>query len=166
MSFGLFLCNRCEKRFGSNCWKNYPILLDTQDNLSPSASTSQKVPSTPPPMFPSPFEFVMEFDATATMDAMDMDDNYQSDEYSGQAILPPIYTEHFCGASKIFGEGETFMDIFDKDGNAENQKMNLYYPFTSQTEWELASFLLKSGLSMVATDEFLKLQLVSTCILL
>jgi len=40
--------------------------------------------------------------------------------------------------------------------------MNLYYPFVSQPEWELASFLLKSGLSMVATDKFLKLQIVSS----
>jgi len=39
--------------------------------------------------------------------------------------------------------------------------MNLYYPFASWPEWELASFLLKSGLSMVVMDEFLKLQIVS-----
>jgi hypothetical protein len=53
------------------------------------------------------------------------------------------------------------MDLFDDDEYAENREMNLYYPFASQPEWELASFLLKSGLSMVAIDEFLKLQMVS-----
>jgi len=36
----------------------------------------------------------------------------------------------------------------------------LFYPFASQPEWELASFLLKSDLSRVAIDQFLKLQLV------
>jgi hypothetical protein len=71
------------------------------------------------------------------------------------------HTELFPGASEIFGKGKTYMDLFDDDEYAGNRETNPYYPFASQPEWELASFLLKSGLSMVATDEFLKLQMVS-----
>ena len=56
--------------------------------------------------------------------------------------------------------GKTFMDLFDEDLYAEYRAANLYYPFASQEEWQLASFLLKSGLSMSAIDEFLKLDLV------
>ncbi|KAF8800937.1 hypothetical protein BYT27DRAFT_7227077 [Phlegmacium glaucopus] len=40
------------------------------------------------------------------------------------------------------------------------RKGHLYYPFTLRDEWELASFLLCSRLSMAAVDHFLKLKLV------
>ena len=108
-----------------------------------------------------------EVDVMDAIDAMDMMDvnkaNYQSDDqYPKQdATLPPTHTELFPGASDTFGQGQTYMDLFDEDDHAGKREMNLYYPFASQPEWELASFLLKSGLSMVATDEFLKLQMVS-----
>lgn len=75
--------------------------------------------------------------------------------------LPPFFTEFFPGASSVFGQGETFMDIFDRDEHAEKRQANLYYPFASQPEWELASYLLKSNLTVSATDEFLGLQMVS-----
>jgi hypothetical protein len=75
---------------------------------------------------------------------------------------PQLYTESFLGSSKVFGNGETYLDIFDEDEYTDARQTNLYYPFASQPEWELASFLLKSDLSRVAIDEFLKLHLVST----
>jgi hypothetical protein len=103
-------------------------------------------------------------DTVDTVDTMDTNDaNHQSDEqYLEQdATLPPLYTETFPGASEIFGQGETYMDSFDNDEHADERKTNLYYPFASQPEWELASYILKSGLSMAAVDEFLKLQMVS-----
>ena len=113
--------------------------------------------STPPPVPPSsPM-------ATMFADAMDMEmDN--RDELSEQleaVATSPLYTEFFSRASKVFGQGETFMDLFDKDEHAEQRTVNLYYPFASQPEWELASYLLNSGLSMAVTVQFLKLQLVS-----
>ena len=54
------------------------------------------------------------------------------------------------------------MDVFDADPCAEKRKDNLYYPFASRQEWEIASFLLCSSLSMSAVDEFLSLNLVSS----
>jgi hypothetical protein len=74
---------------------------------------------------------------------------------------PPFYSVPFPGASQAFGKGKTFLDIFNKDDYADIRNDNLYYPFASQAEWKLASFLLQSGLSMAKTDEFLKLDLVS-----
>ncbi len=71
-------------------------------------------------------------------------------------LTPSSFLEHLK-----FMEKAKPMDLFDDDEYAENREMNLYYPFASRPEWELASFLLKSGLSMVAMDEFLKLQIVS-----
>jgi hypothetical protein len=62
----------------------------------------------------------------------------------------------------VYGRGETFMDRCDKDKFTERREGNIYYPFASRDEWELASFLLRSPLSMAAVDRFLKLELVSS----
>jgi hypothetical protein len=72
------------------------------------------------------------------------------------------YHEEFTGATQEWGVGETFMGKFDLDDFAELHKKNLYYPFTSKDDWEMAAFLLCSGMSMALIDDFLTLQLVST----
>jgi len=81
----------------------------------------------------------------------------------GNSESSPFYTEFYPEAALVLGQGQTFMDLFDEDEYAEKRVENLYYPFATLPEWELASFLLKSDLSMAATDEFLKLQLVCVC---
>ena len=127
-----------------------------------STATSEDVqllPSTPP-LIPQALSLTIPMDMMDMMDMMDIVD-------AMDAVDPKqdtTYAELFPGASESFGKGETFIDLFNGDEYAENQKTNLYYPFTSQQEWELASFLLKSGLSMVVMDEFLKLQIVSTAV--
>ena len=68
--------------------------------------------------------------------------------------------EVFEGSSKTYGKGTTFMAQFDYDRFANERTVNLYYPFASREEWELASSLLCSSLSMHAIDEFLSLDLV------
>jgi hypothetical protein len=72
------------------------------------------------------------------------------------------YREEFAGAAQEWGVGETFMDKFDLDDFAELRKKNLYYPFALKDDWEMAAFLLRSGMSMALIDDFLTLQLVST----
>ena len=66
----------------------------------------------------------------------------------------------FPGAGKTYGRAPTFLDRFNKDKYAPFRTINMYYPFSSEDEWELASFLLLSSLSMQKVDEFLKLKLV------
>ncbi|KAF8119429.1 hypothetical protein EV363DRAFT_1076614, partial [Boletus edulis] len=39
-------------------------------------------------------------------------------------------------------------------------RSNLYYPFASHNDWQVANYLLQSGLSMAKIDEYLKLNLV------
>ncbi|KAG2100261.1 hypothetical protein BD769DRAFT_1291473, partial [Suillus cothurnatus] len=56
--------------------------------------------------------------------------------------------------------GSTFLDLFDADEYAECRVDNLYYPFASKEEWEIADYLLRSSLSMAAIDEFLKLSMI------
>jgi hypothetical protein len=76
-------------------------------------------------------------------------------------ISNPPFFETYPGAAKAFGLGKTLMDIFDMDRHAGKRMELLYYPFASKTEWGLASFLLRSDLSMNSIDKFLKLELVS-----
>ena len=71
-----------------------------------------------------------------------------------------FFTEFYPGASKIFGSGPTFMDNFDNDQFAKERQVHSHYPFASKDEWQMASFLLRSGLSMAALDQFFKLELV------
>jgi hypothetical protein len=73
------------------------------------------------------------------------------------------YREEFIGASQEFGTGLTFMEGFDLDDFSDHRRKNLYYPFASKADWEMASFLLRSGLSMAKIDDLLKLELVSAC---
>ena len=71
------------------------------------------------------------------------------------------HVEEFGGAAKVHGTGSTFMDKFDKDQYAKNRRSNLYFPFASKQEWDLAAFLLRSPLSISDVDKFLSLELVS-----
>ncbi|KAI5988871.1 hypothetical protein F5J12DRAFT_907673 [Pisolithus orientalis] len=69
-------------------------------------------------------------------------------------------TDDFEGTAKMFGLGPMFMDKFNGDQFSNLQASNLYYPFNSHNEWELASWLLCSGLSMRAIDSFLSLSII------
>ena len=73
----------------------------------------------------------------------------------------PFIIKKHPTSSRVYGPGETFIDQCDKDKFAERRKGNIYYPLASRDEWELASFLLNSRLSMAAVNCFLKLELVS-----
>ena len=53
------------------------------------------------------------------------------------------------------------MDKFNSDEYALARIQNLYYPFDSKDEWELASFLLLSNLSQSSINKLLSLALVS-----
>ena len=93
-------------------------------------------------------------DIVITTDSPDSDaNNAESDS---------VFVEKHPGAAQTFGRGATFMDVFDADPHAPKRKHHPYYPFASRAEWELASFLLRSDLSMNAINKFLKLELVST----
>ncbi|KAG1900849.1 uncharacterized protein F5891DRAFT_1188342 [Suillus fuscotomentosus] len=57
-------------------------------------------------------------------------------------------------------DGTTFLDLFDTNEYANCRKDNLFYPFASRNEWEVADFLLRSLLSMAAINEFLALSMI------
>jgi hypothetical protein len=89
----------------------------------------------------------------------------QLDPTSNICRIPPSdainqHRDFYPGAARVYGKGHTFMDVFDADQFANERKENLYYPFASKQDWEIGSWLLRSGLSMPAIDQFLRLQLV------
>lgn len=73
-----------------------------------------------------------------------------------------IKTDH-PNIPQVFGQGLSFIDTFNRDEYAPQRTSNIFYPFASQDEWELAAYLLKSNLSMAAINAFLKLAAVGTC---
>ncbi|KIK35463.1 hypothetical protein CY34DRAFT_26607 [Suillus luteus UH-Slu-Lm8-n1] len=57
-------------------------------------------------------------------------------------------------------DGHIFLNLFDSDENSVHRKNNLYYPFSSQRDWQVAAWLLRSGLSMGKIDSFLSLEMI------
>ena len=92
-------------------------------------------------------------------------DNFQFDTVLVHSHSENYYTEIYPGTAKTYGRGLTFLDKFNRDQYSAMQEENLYYPWASQPEWELASFLVHLSLSMAAVDQFLSLDLVSQFIL-
>lgn len=70
-------------------------------------------------------------------------------------------TDHFPNPPLAHQDGYTFLGLFDSDENSIHRKTNLYYPFSSRRDWQLAAWLLRSGLSMGKIDSFLSLEMVS-----
>lgn len=98
---------------------------------------------------------VPQFNAEDNMLDFDFDGARFEDE--GEALDVEVYE----GAGTCYaGDGVTFLDLFDADEYAECRKENLFYPFASKEEWEVADFLLRSPLSMAAINQFLELPMV------
>ncbi|KAJ7911544.1 hypothetical protein B0H13DRAFT_2328201 [Mycena leptocephala] len=104
-------------------------------------------------------------------DAMDVDDygevpflqSQNDDAPMEDATVPdkgPV-KDYYPGAAGTYGRGDTFMDGFHKDEYASERKTNLYYPFASAEEWELAVFITKCNMTIADTNEFLKLRLTA-----
>ncbi|KAG2344282.1 hypothetical protein BDR05DRAFT_860035, partial [Suillus weaverae] len=57
-----------------------------------------------------------------------------------------------------WGVGKTFMDQFNEDEYAAEREQNQYFPFASKPDWEMASYILRSDLSMAEIDKYLNLE--------
>ncbi|KAG6377868.1 hypothetical protein JVT61DRAFT_14650 [Boletus reticuloceps] len=68
---------------------------------------------------------------------------------------------HLC-TPQVFPGGRTFMGNFFADKYGLLRHENLFYPFASGADWQLGSWLLRSGLSMAAIDSFLSLDLIKS----
>ncbi|KAJ7203716.1 hypothetical protein C8J57DRAFT_1259579 [Mycena rebaudengoi] len=82
-------------------------------------------------------------------------------DFDEVAAQPFTGTEYFKGAAEpLKDKGESFVDWFNSDQFAHHRVDNIYYPFANKDEWELASFLLRSSMTMRDIDDFLGLKMV------
>lgn len=98
----------------------------------------------------------------ATEDAAPIQHHFSNAQQPPPPPLDRLRPHHikFSGAAKTYGQSTTFMDRFHNDRYSEFRTSNVHYPFSGRDEWELASFLLSSGLSMNKVNEFLRLKVV------
>lgn len=59
--------------------------------------------------------------------------------------------------------GENLLQRIRRDPYGQYRQDNIYYPFASRGEWQLAQWLINSSLTQAQTDSFLKLEEVSNC---
>lgn len=144
-------CPSCGRRFPNNSGvlrhMNNPSSSCTSwfDYLkSISTESTSEQPHQPPPQ------------SAPSNDEMDSEDTTADDCAPTTTHFEDIYPS----SPSIFGFGQGFMDGFYADHHAEKRGANIYYPFSSKEEWGLASWLLCSGLSMRAIDDFLALPMV------
>ena len=105
-------------------------------------------------------------DALTASDGGHLDNHFADNEDMLDKSVPwsksgKYYMEIYPSAARTYGKGLTFMDGFNADKHTAMHEENMYYPWASQPEWELASFLLCSSLSMATIDRFLSLDIVS-----
>ncbi|KAI5994395.1 hypothetical protein EDD15DRAFT_2165927 [Pisolithus albus] len=178
-------CPRCGKRFPNETrvlqHMNQPSsacsapLNDIPPPTVPQPLSSQAMRTIKPPYAcqASPSEAVgdiqMDFYDMPYDDRMDLQvDDVPYDDRdldlqhspSGPGTPSAGKVEYFPGASQCYPGGRTFMDNFFSDEHGELREDNLFYPFASQQDWQVASWLLRSRLSMAAIDSFLSLDLI------
>jgi hypothetical protein len=111
-------------------------------------------------------------DLAATTPAIDPDSlgsipswNNESYSPSTTGLSPNIshtLVESYSLAGMTYGYGLDFFSIFNSDAYADQRTQYPWYPFASKDEWELASWLSRSRLSMFAINSFLHMQVVRT----
>ena len=168
-------CPRCGKRFGNKIW-----VLQHMNQPSSACGTILNDISLSRPTVLLPLSSHIIHDAhqtspeAASGTPMDLDmpndtqeldipnDTHELDlQHMDGPDITPENVEYFPGASQSYSGGETFMDQFFSDKHGKFRKENLFYLFASQQDWQIASWLLHSCLSMAAIDSFLSLDLVS-----
>ncbi|KAF9231430.1 hypothetical protein BU15DRAFT_56127 [Melanogaster broomeanus] len=78
----------------------------------------------------------------------------------GEVARSPGSVDYFPGAAEVLAPGETFLDRFELDPYSAQRNVNVYYPFASTADWDIAKFLLQSPMSMAQIDQFLKIELI------
>lgn len=136
---------------GDPAAEEYRIALEKALGQSPAHST---------------YQFPTQPDTDVEMPNADYSSDFTSapqavDGPGGAAVCKPRdEPEKFPHAAEPQGKGQTFMEWHNADEFARHRQDNIYYPWASKPEWELASFLLRSSLSMREIDDFLKLEMV------
>ena len=152
-------CPQCQRKFQNRkallCHMNHPLgsCNSHVEEVANLVDELRRVQGRSRQYLPAPSD---NFTPPTTPEPMDIDATVQEDVHD----MGPFIQE-YEGAAQEYGRGTTFLQEFDCDQYAQERKQNLYYPFASRDEWELAAFLLRSDLSMASINSFLSLQLAS-----
>lgn len=151
-------CPRC----GAGPFKKEASLLKHMNH--PFSKCASLIHTAPAPEEATPNNPSLQTPLTDYVDPDGWPENYPEDVADPVPIQEePISAsrfEPFPSASKTFGRAQSFMDQFDSDRYASERKNNLYFPWASKGDYALGAWLLRSGLSMQAINEFLALELV------
>ncbi|KAH9018300.1 hypothetical protein EDB84DRAFT_1589970 [Lactarius hengduanensis] len=157
-------CPHCHRKFRNRkallCHMNHPFgschshfqeVVNLTDELREYQERRRQHQHIPIPTTLSPKPMDIDIEATAVED-------FQEDvpNVDGRPFI-----QEYVGAAREYGCGTTFLQGFDRDQYAHERKKNIFYPFASRGEWEMAAFLLRSGLTMSSIDSFLSLELIS-----
>ena len=161
-------CTRCERKFRDRksllchmnhpfgaCYSHFQEVADLADELQRYKNSRNRPTQNENDNNMQPMDLGPDMD----VDVMERDNLAEENDWSMDGS-DGVFVEEYEGAAKEYGTGTTFMDEFDRDQFVGERINNLYYPFASRNEWELASFLLNSDLSMASIDSFLSLNLV------
>lgn len=157
-------CPRCRRIFGKDSdvvnhmnqpWTKCANWTSNLEQISTKQNLPQQQYQGPNP------QLLTELDTSADDDGMWVDEDGDTPAHTDCDSGAMQFVESFPGAGEKYGMGKTFMDNFDSDDHASRRLENIYYPFQSQSEWALASWLLRSKLSLQEINDFLSLELVS-----
>jgi hypothetical protein len=172
-------CPRCGKKFKddgrvlrhmvqphSACreFAHHLVRISRKINLEPKRRQEQ--PISPPLNHPavSNFDMFVDIPDSPPLTPDNFEDvNTEQPPADLDASLP--FVEQYANASEIHGRGSTFMDQFYQDKHSQHRADNIFYPFASKQDWEIASWMVRSNLSMAIIDEFLSIELVCLFIL-
>lgn len=103
-----------------------------------------------------------DFDPAAVMDG------HPNIQFEDDELHPPpqprtedLYVEEQVRGGRSYGPANTILDnIRINDTFAEERKHNLYYPFASNADWQVASWLSRLNVPLELLDEFFRLDYV------
>lgn len=95
-------------------------------------------------------------------------DTASEDSRFSDASANSLFVENYLGAADIIGTGPNMYAQrleADSEHSEARQVIGVWYPFAGRAEWELAKWLNSAHLSMNKVDEFLRLDYVSTTLI-
>lgn len=72
------------------------------------------------------------------------------------------YVRYHTSAGKTKGRGDSVFELLHKQREKDGLDKTPWAPFENEEEWDLARWLIRSGLSHSEIDKYLKLNIVST----
>ena len=114
------------------------------------------------------FELEVDNDLGFLLDEPLILDTASEDSMFSNASACSVFVENYRGAAAIINTGPNMYAQLlktDSEHSEDREVVGPWYPFTGRAEWELAKWLNSAHLSMNKVDEFLRLDYVSTTLI-